>query len=133
MSMACGGLRHLCKHWSWWVQKHFALLAYQWQGSVLQSDKSANLINISTWSWIFVNRMHPKYAHTVFMFIVNEYWVLFHQGRNSQGMKMTPYIHLVQRLRIGRAVSPCAHTPSWHTCIFTLWYMTICDSRFILD
>ena len=89
--------------------------------------------NTSTWSRILVTRMHPNYVHTVFMFLVNECWVLFHWGWNSQGMKMTPYIHTVQRLRIGRAVSPCPHKPSWHTYIFTLWYMTICDSSFILD
>ena len=44
----------------------------------------------------------------------NRYWELFPQELINQSMKLTPFLSLVQKLRVSGAIIPLPHIPLWH-------------------
>jgi hypothetical protein len=44
----------------------------------------------------------------------SRYWELFPQEFISQSVKLTAFLHLVQKLRMSGAIIPLPHMPLWH-------------------
>jgi hypothetical protein len=44
----------------------------------------------------------------------SRYWELFSQEFINQSLKLTAFIHLVQKLRMNGAIIPLPHKPLWH-------------------